>query len=267
MEIQMKLNKETLKRIIKEELDNVLNETMYSPTNEIDMLIGRVQDSKLTPKQKENLIGLLQGPPKDVAQGKELVYSLDSVDTEFDELDTKLMSKEYESHFNQERMPENILKNRISSLIGHIMETGYSRDAKNYFTVSNYRTDYPMDYTFHPERIMNAVIKVPAMQVGLEGEEDNVKEAYDILMATGEFTSEIAPGTHYVGDDETFMARLKTIPTEREEEDAANRYLKKTFNRPDHSHTGFKGTTGERLAADRDAAYMKKIMSKLKNRT
>ena len=66
---------------------------MYSPTNEIDMLIGRVQDSKLTPKQKEDLVGLLQGSPEDVAQGKELVYALDSVDTEFDELDTKLMQK------------------------------------------------------------------------------------------------------------------------------------------------------------------------------
>ena len=260
----MKLNKQTLKRIIKEELNNVLEETMYSPVNEMDMLIGRVQDSKLNPKQKENLIGLLQGPPEDVAQGRELVMALDSVNTEFDELETKLMSKEYEGDFDQERMPENILKNRISNLIGHIMETGYSRDAKNYFTVSNYRTINPMHYTFHPERIMNAVIKVPAMQVALEGEGDKVKEAYDILMATGDYTSEIDPGTHYVGDDETFMARLQTIPTKREEEEAANRYLKKTFNRPDHSHTGFKGTTGDRLAADRDAAYMKKLMAKLK---
>lgn len=260
----MKLNKETLKQIIKEEINNVLYETMYSPTNELDMLIGRVEDSDLNPKQKQNLIGLLQGPPEDVAQGKELVMALDSVNTEFDELDTKLMSKEYEIDFDQARMRENILKDRISNQIGHIMENGYSRDAKNYFTVSNYRTDYPMHYTFHPERIMNAVIKVPIMEVGLEGEEDKVRKAYDILMATGDYTAKVEPGAHYVGDDETFMARLNTIPTERDEEDAANRYLKKTFNRPDHMHTGFKGTTGERLAADRDSAYMKRLKSKLK---
>ena len=260
----MKLNKQILKRLIKEELDKSLNETMYSPTNELDMLIGRVEDSDLNPKQKQNLIGLLQGPPEDVAQGKELVMALDSVNTEFDELDTKLMSKEYEFDFDQARMRENILKNQISSQIGHIMETGYSRDAKNYFEVSNYRTVSPMHYTFHPERIMNAVVKVPIMQVSLEGEEDKVRKAYDILMATGDYTARIEPGAHYVGDDETFMARLNTIPTETDEEDAANRYLKKTFNRPDHMHTGFKGTTGERLAADRDSAFMKRLKSKLK---
>ena len=172
----MKLNKQTLRRIIKEELEIVLNETMYSPTNELDMLIGRVQDSKLTPKQKEDLIGLLQGSPEDAAQGKELVMALDSVNTEFDELETKLMSKEYQYDFNQEQMPENILRNQVSNLIGHIMEAGYSRDVKNYFTVSN------QHYTFHPERIMNKVIKVPIMQVSLDGEEDKVKEAHDILM-------------------------------------------------------------------------------------
>ena len=83
-------------------------------------------------------------------------------------------------------------------------------------------------------------------------------------MATGEFTLR-DPGTHYVGDDETFMARLKTIPTKREDEDAANRYLKKLLT---DQITPIRDL---REPPEKDlqpiyAAYTKRVMSKLKNR-
>jgi hypothetical protein len=258
----MKLHKETLKRIIKEEIRYVLNETTYSPTNELDMLITRVEASDLSQKQKERLISLLQGPPEDVEQGKELAYALPSVNTDFDDLDNKLMSKQYEIEYDWQSKRFVILTNQLKGLIGHILDHNCSsaESSSNCFTVHTSQ----WNYVLHPERIMNAHVKVPVYVVTIQGEESKVREAFDILVAEGRFKVRNDPGTHYVGDDETYVAILDTIPTEREMEDAANRYLIKTFNRPDPYNKNFKGTDGEWMAAQRDAAYMKRLMSKLK---
>ena len=63
----MKLNKETLKRIIKEELDAVMNETMTVPP------IG----GNITPEQQQKIDGLIRsGNPEDVNFAKSLVDAL-----------------------------------------------------------------------------------------------------------------------------------------------------------------------------------------------
>ena len=63
----MKLNKETLKRIIKEELEAVMNETMTVPP------IG----GSITPEQQQKIDGLIRsGNPGDVNFAKSLVDAL-----------------------------------------------------------------------------------------------------------------------------------------------------------------------------------------------
>jgi len=268
----MKISKRQLRRLIKESVNKFLNETMITPIDELSMMVKKVKETEsLTPKQKENLIKLLQGTPEEINQGKEIFMALPDLVQSYDDYDRRLMSKEYEEEFKFASQPRNILDAQLVTLIGHIMHNGPYPDRvkgghkapgvppENYFQVSSNR----WTYTFHPERIMNAVVKVPAYEVNLRGDESSVTEAFSILMNTGEYISKMDPGTHYVGDDETFVALVQKIPTETEQEAAATAYLKRTFNRPDHSHTGFKGTTGERLAADREKAFLKRIMSRL----
>jgi hypothetical protein len=63
----MKLNKQTLKRIIKEELDAVMNETMTAPP------IG----GSITPEQQQKIDGLIRsGNPEDMNFAKSLVDAL-----------------------------------------------------------------------------------------------------------------------------------------------------------------------------------------------
>ena len=63
----MKLNKETLKRIIKEELDAIMNETMTVPP------IG----GSITPEQQQKIDSLIRsGNPEDVNFAKSLVDAL-----------------------------------------------------------------------------------------------------------------------------------------------------------------------------------------------
>lgn len=63
----MKLNKQTLKRIIKEELDAVMNETMTAPP------IG----GSITPEQQQKIDGLISsGNPEDMNFAKSLVDAL-----------------------------------------------------------------------------------------------------------------------------------------------------------------------------------------------
>ena len=63
----MKLNKQTLKRIIKEELDAVMNETMTVPP------IG----GSITPEQQQKIDTLIRsGNPEDVNFAKSLVDAL-----------------------------------------------------------------------------------------------------------------------------------------------------------------------------------------------
>jgi len=268
----VKISKRHIRTLIKESVDKYLNETMIAPADELSMMAKKVGETEnLTPRQKENLIKLLQGTPEEINQGKEIFMALPDLTQSYDDYDRRLMSKEYEEEFKFASNPLNILNAQLVTLIGHVMNNGPHPDSvkgghkepgvspDNYFQViSNQYT-----YTFHPERIMNALIKVPAYEVRLRGDEANVKEAFRILMNTGEYKSEMDPGTHYVGDDETYVAELQKIPTETEQEASATAYLKRTFNRPDHYHTGFEGTTGERLASDREKDLLKRIMSRL----
>ena len=73
----MKISKRQLRRLIKESVNKYLNETMYTPIDELSMMVKKVGESEsLSPKQKENLIKLLQGTPEEINQGKEIFLSL-----------------------------------------------------------------------------------------------------------------------------------------------------------------------------------------------
>lgn len=269
--MNINISKRQLRRLIKESVNKFLNETMITPIDDVSMMITKVEElESLTPRQKENLIKLLQGTPEEINQGKEIFMALEGTKS-YDDVDRRLMSKEYEEEFKFASNTRNILNAQLVTLIGHIMHNSAHPERvkgghkapgvspENYFElITNQYT-----YTFHPERIMNAVVKVPAYEVNLRGDESSVTEAFSILMNTGEYISKMDPGTHYVGDDETYVALVQKIPTETEQEAAAIAYLKRNFNRPDHYHTGFEGTTGERLADDREKDFLKRIMSRL----
>ena len=127
----MKLTKETLKRIIKEELNRVM-ETMYSPSPIIDQALA-------DPNVDEKIKDLLSNEDEEMKRHGLFLLSMENPEYDTDgAIDhVELSSKEYGSKFN-------LMSNRMHTLISmatqgdRLFGVGDNPDDKSHFSLTHY---------------------------------------------------------------------------------------------------------------------------------